>query len=115
MTDTLIRQRGVRLRMQCSGQVATIIANTFTTAEDLIAAVESDLPLVEHNGIGPKTAETIMEWWVERESREKQMPGSTVEHTSARSANVHLHNAWWDALGVEPPTDDEKEDDDDWF
>ena len=55
-------------------------------------------PLTDHDGIGSKTADTIEEWWEHRFDREEAMPESSMEHTGTRSATLHLHNSWDEAL-----------------
>lgn len=98
---TFLRKGGVRKRMRCSGQTATRIEDTFVTAEQLVDAVESDEPLTDIDGIGPSTAETIEEWWEDRFEREEKMGSGSVERTGAKSATIHFHNSWADALGME--------------
>lgn len=99
--DTLLRQRGIRKRMRCSGQVAHRIEDAFVTVEQLVDAVESDDGLTETDGIGPATAETIEDWWDNRFEREEQMDSSSVERTGAKTASIHFHNSWMDAIRVE--------------
>lgn len=105
MTDisehTFLRKPGIRKRMRCRGQIAHRIEDTFVTVEQLVEAVESDQPLTEYDGIGPSTAEVIEEWWANRYEREEQMTSSSVERTSSKSATIHFHNSWADALGME--------------
>lgn len=98
---TFLRKRGIRKRMRCSGQVATRIEDTFVTAEQLVQAVESDDPLTEYDGIGPKTAEVIEEWWENRFEREEKMSSSTFERTGAKTASIYFHSSWEDAIGGE--------------
>lgn len=100
-SDTLLQQKGIQRRMQCTANVASNIESAFVTVEQLVDAVESDTPLTEIDGVGPKTAETIQEWWAERFERERRMDGATMERTSTRSAMIHLHKSWADALGME--------------
>jgi len=96
--------------MQCKGQTAKRIEKTFTTAEQLIEAVESDQPLTERDGIGPKTAETINEWWNVRFERERKMDSSEFERTGKNTASIHFHASWKDALGMHTDTDAENTD-----
>lgn len=98
-SPTLLRQRGVRKRMQCSGQIADRIEDVFVTVEQLVEAIESDQELTEYDGIGPKTAEVIEDWWEQRFEREESMTSSTVERTGAKSASIYLHRSWESALG----------------
>jgi Holliday junction resolvasome RuvABC DNA-binding subunit len=85
--------------MRCSGQAAHRIEETFVTAEQLVEAVESDKELTDYDGIGPKTAEIIEDWWENRFEREENMDSSSVERTSSKSATIHFHSSWSDALG----------------
>lgn len=103
-SPTFLRQRGIRKRMRCSGQAASRIEETFVTAEQLVEAVQSDQPLTEYDGIGPKTAEVIEEWWENRFEREEAMDGGSVERTGAKTATIHFHSSWEDVIdtgGVE--------------
>lgn len=106
---TFLRQRGIRKRMQCSGQVAHQIDEAFVTVEQLVEAVESDNPLTEYDGIGPTTAETIEDWWDNRFEREEQIGSSSVEETGAKTATIHFHASWSDAIGDRPEPDDSTE------
>jgi len=89
-----LRSNGVRKRMRCSGQIATRIEDTFVTVKQLVEAVESDQPLTERDGIGPKTAETIEDWWENRHERENTVCSSSVERTGAKTATIHFHRSW---------------------
>lgn len=101
--DTLLRKGGIQQRMRCTGSVAANIESTFTTVEKLLEAVESDAPLTDVDGIGPKTAETIMDWYENREERERAASETTVKRTSSKSMSITFHNSWEDALGIEVP------------
>lgn len=85
--------------MQCSGQAAHRIGEAFVTVEQLVDAIESDRGLTEHDGIGPKTAEIIEDWWDNRFEREDKMGGGSVERTGAKTATIHFHNSWSEAIG----------------
>lgn len=98
--DTLLKAGGIRQRMRCSGQTAHRIEDTFVTVEQMLDAIESDAPLTDVNGIGPKTAETIMDWYKHREEREQGVDSATVTHESSRSATISFHHSWADALGL---------------
>lgn len=98
-STTFLQQRGIRKRMQCSGQVAHQIEEAFVTAEQLVEAVESDQDLTEHDGIGTKTAQIIRDWWNNRFEREEQISSGSVERTGAKTATIHFHNSWSDAIG----------------
>lgn len=98
-TSTLLRKRGIRKRMQCSGQVASQIEDAFVTVEQLVDAIESDEELTERDGIGPKTGETIEEWWENRFEREEKMTAGDFERTGAKTATIHFHNSWSKAIG----------------
>jgi len=87
--------------MQCSGQVAARIEDTFVTAEQLVEAVQSGQPLTEYDGVGPKTAEVIEEWWENRFKREEAMDSGKVERTGSKTATIHFHNSWEDAIRTE--------------
>lgn len=100
-SDTLLRKGGIRQRMRCTGQVAHNIEEAFVTVEKLLEAVESDDPLTEVDGIGPKTAGVIEDWYENREEREKRASSSTVTRTSSKSLSITFHNSWADALGLE--------------
>jgi hypothetical protein len=97
-SDTLLRKRGIRMRMQCSGQVAHQIEDTFVSVERLVEAIESDQPLTENEGVGPKTAEIIEDWWDNRFEREEKMDSSSVERTSSNTAKIHLHTSWSESI-----------------
>jgi ERCC4-type nuclease len=98
-TDTtILRKRGIRKRMQCSGQAAKRIEDTFVTVEQLVDAVLSETELTGYDGIGPKTAEVIEDWWENRFEREERMGSSSVERTSSKSATIHFHTSWSSAI-----------------
>lgn len=101
--DTLLRKGGIQQRMRCTGSVAANIESAFTTVEKMVDAVESDDPLTEVDGIGPKTAEVIMEWYENRAERERKASETTVKRTSSKSMSISFHNSWEDALGIEVP------------
>ena len=101
--DTLLTQGAIQQRMRCTGSVAANIESTFTTVEKLVDAVESDDPLTDVNGIGPATAETIMEWYENRADRERAANETTVTPTSSKSMRISFHGSWEDALGIEVP------------
>jgi len=106
MTDdiqnyTFLRKGGIEQRMNCTASVAYNIEQAFVTVEQLLKAVESDTDLTDIDGIGPKTAEAILDWYENRESREIQASDSTVERTSSSSMNITFHQSWEDALGIE--------------
>jgi len=98
---TMLRKGGIQQRMRCSGQIAHRIETTFVTVEQLLEAIESDDKLTDYDGIGPKTAEKIREWYENREEREKRATAATVKRTSSRSMNISFHQSWADALGIE--------------
>ncbi|WP_090312478.1 helix-hairpin-helix domain-containing protein [Natronorubrum texcoconense] len=100
-TDTLLRKGGIQQRMRCSGAVAHNIEDAFTTVEKLLEAVESDDPLTDVDGIGPKTAEVIEDWYENRRTRERKANSATVDRTSSKSLSISFHNSWADALGIE--------------
>lgn len=99
--DTLLRKGGIQQRMRCSGSVAHNIEKAFVTVEQLLEAVESDTPLTDVDGIGPKTAEVIDDWYEHREDRERNASRSTVTPTSQSSARITFHQPWTDALGLD--------------
>ena len=102
MTDaTFIQSRGVRRRMQCSGQVASIIEKEFVTAEQLVEAVETHDDLTEIDGVGRRTAEVIEDWWEVREERERQIQNAEFERTGANTASIYFIPDWSDALGID--------------
>jgi hypothetical protein len=103
--ETLLRTRGIRERMRCSGQVAHQIEQAFVTVEQLVAAIESDRELTDYDGIGPKTAPVIDAWWKDRFEREDAMSGNTFERTGTRTATIHIHTSWDDAIGPRPDGD----------
>jgi len=103
---TFLRKRGVRKRMRCSGQVARRIEDAFVTAEQLVDAVESDQELAEHDGIGPKTAEIIEDWWENRFEREDKINSGSIEPTGSKSATIHFHESWNGAIGERPVNPD---------
>jgi len=93
-----LRKRGVQQRMRCSGQIARKIEDTFVTVGQLVEAVESDQRLTEKDGIGPKTAETIEDWWDNRFEREEKIGSGSIERTGKKSLAVHFHNSWSDVI-----------------
>lgn len=95
---TLLRKRGIRLRMRCSGQIASQIEQAFTTVEQLVEAVESEADLTEYDGIGRAIAEVIDEWWANRFEREARMDDASVEQTGEKTATIHFHSSWNGAL-----------------
>lgn len=99
--ETFLRQKGIQKRMQCNAATASRIKDAFVTAEQLVDAVESGDPLMERDGIGPSTAQTIRDWWEVRFEREKKMPSGSVKDRTKRSATIVLHSSWPDALGME--------------
>lgn len=102
MSDTtLLRQRDVRQRMRCSGQIAHQIEQAFTTVEELVAAVRGDGPLTDVDGIGPATAEQIESWWEVRFEREGQIDSATFERTGTQTATIYNNASWSDAIAVE--------------
>ena len=103
---TFLRQTGIRKRMQCKGSVAHNIEKAFVTVPQLLEAVESEEPLTETDGIGPKTAEVIGDWYEHREERERNMPSSSVTERSLNSATISLHSSWADELGIEVEDDE---------
>lgn len=98
-TPTFLRKRGVQIRMQCNPQVAYRIEDTFVTVENMVEAMECSDDLTEYHGIGPKTAQTIEDWWEVRFEREDKARSSTVEPTGRKSATIHIHHSWSDAIG----------------
>lgn len=98
---TFLRDGAIRQRMKCRGGMATNIEKTFVTVQQLLDAVESDEPLTEIDGIGPKTAETVRDWYENREERERNARSSTVTRTSSKTLSIEFHGSWADALGIE--------------
>lgn len=101
LNDTLLRKGGIQQRMKCTASVARNIEKAFVTVEKLLEAVESDDPLTDVDGIGPKTAEVIEDWYEHREEREANASSSTVKRKSSRSLSISFHQSWEDALGIE--------------
>jgi hypothetical protein len=99
--NTLLRKRDIRQRMQCSGQVAHQIEQAFNTVEELVAAVQSDAPLTDVDGIGPATAGQIESWWAVRFEQEEQIDSATFERTGAQTATIYNNASWGDAIAVE--------------
>jgi len=99
--DTLLRQSDVRQRMRCSGVVAANIDEAFVTVEQLLKAIESDDPLTDVSGVGPKTASVLKEWYEHREDRERQANDATFKRTSGSAATITFHEDWSDALGMD--------------
>lgn len=64
--------------------VATQVEKTFTTVEQLVETVESNQKLTEYDGVGPKTARAIEDWWENRFSREENVANSSFEETGKR-------------------------------
>lgn len=105
-TDTLLRKGGIQQRMNCTGSVAHNIENAFVTVEKLLEAVESDTPLTDVSGIGPKTAEVIEEWYENKEQREANANASSVKRTSNSSFSITFHQSWETSLGIEGTDND---------
>ncbi len=97
----ILRKKGIEKRMRCSAQTASRIEDAFVTAEQLVEAVVSERPLTEHDGIGPKTAEAIQEWWENRFEREEEISIGSVEGTGAKTASIYFHRSWEDVLETE--------------
>ena len=100
-SPVFLRKRGIRKRMRCSGQIVSRIEDTFVTVDQLVDAIEDDAPLTDHDGIGPKTAQVIEEWWENRFEREEKMSGGSVERTGSKTATIHFHNSWEEAIQLE--------------
>ena len=100
-THTWLRPGAIRQRMKCDGATAARIEDTFVTVEQLLGAVESDEPLTDIDGIGPATAETINDWYENREAREANARESTVTRTSSTALSISFHGSWAPALGIE--------------
>lgn len=98
---TFLRKTGIRKRMRCSGSVAHNIEEAFVSVPQLIEAAGSDDPLTDYDGIGPKTAEVIEDWWEHREERERNMSSASVTKRSLNSASITFHSSWADELGIE--------------
>lgn len=96
---TYLTQHGIQKRMQCSGQVASRIEETFVTAEQLVDAVESEKDLTDYDEIGPVTAEAIEDWWEYRFEREEKVGSGSFERTGPKTATVHIYRSWEDAIG----------------
>lgn len=99
--DTLLQQAAIRQRMRCSGSVAHNIEEAFVTVERLLEAVESEDALTVTDGIGPKTAEVVEDWYENRAEREAHASDSTVKRTSGSSLTISFHQSWEDALEIE--------------
>lgn len=99
--DTLLRKGGIQQRMKCTGSIAHNVEEAFVTVEKLVAAAESDDPLTDVTGIGPKTAEVIEDWYENRREREENASEATMTPTSQSSYSITFHNSWEDALGIE--------------
>lgn len=93
--------------MRCKGQTASRIEDVFVTVEQLVDAVVADKALIEHDGIGPKTAETIEDWWDNCFEREEKMENSEFERTGAKTASIHFYQSWEDAIGTDKQLDTE--------
>jgi ERCC4-type nuclease len=89
-----LRSMGIRKRMRCSGQTASRIEDAFVTVNQLVDAIESDADLTERDGIGPKTAEVIEDWWQNRFEREEAMDGAEFERTGTKTATIHNLRSW---------------------
>lgn len=100
-TLTFLTTSGIKARMRASGQIASRIEETFVTAEQLVAAVDGDDDLEAIDGIGPKTADVIRDWYAHRRERERNASVATVERTSSRSLTIKNNGCWQDALGIE--------------
>lgn len=96
---TLLRKGGINQRMNARGSMAATIEETFVTVEQLLDAIEDDDPLTDRDGIGPKTAEVIMDWYANREEREEKASEATTRRTSNTSMRITFHQSWEDALG----------------
>lgn len=98
-SSTILRKGGIQQRMKCSGSVAANIEKTFVTVEQLLDAIESDEPLTDVSGVGPKTADVIMDWHEHRFEREEMASSSTISRTSNTSLSISFHASWETALG----------------
>ena len=85
--------------MKCRGSVASNIESTFVTVEQLIDAIEGDDDLTDIDGIGPKTSETIMDWYENRFDREESAQETSVKRTSSKSLSIQFLGSWEDAIG----------------
>lgn len=102
---TYLRADDVKQRMKTRGGTATNIADAFGSVESLVEACEAGDDLTEYEGIGPATAESIQEWWDNRESRERMASNQTVTSTGKQSARVTFYKSWANALGMEDDED----------
>lgn len=93
-----LRKRGIQRRMRCKGGTAVRIENAFVTVGQMMDAIESEDDLTDVDGIGPKTAEVIEEWYEHRHVQEEKMPESTVERSSSKAATIHFHKSWEELL-----------------
>lgn len=96
---TFLRKGGIEQRMNCTGNVAHNIESAFVTVEQMMTTIESDSSLTAVDGIGPKTADTIMDWYEHRFEREEVAADTTVTRTSDTSLNISFHSSWNDAIG----------------
>ena len=98
----IIRRSDVQQRMDCeSHQVATAIADAFTTVEELVWACKSDKVLTEVDGVGPATAECIEDWWVNRFEREEEVSSASFKRESSTRGTITFHSDWSDYLEVD--------------
>jgi len=84
--------------MRCKGATAKRIEDAFTTVGQLVVAVESDNPLTDYNGIGPKTAEVIEDWWENRFEIEEKMESGEFVRTGEKTGTIHFYKSWSDAI-----------------
>jgi len=97
---THLRTADVKERMKTKSGMARAIRNAFGSVESLLEAVESDTDLTTYDGIGPKTADVIQDWYENRFEREGMARSSTVTKDSPKSATITFHNSWKNAIGI---------------
>lgn len=104
-----LRTEAIQQRMQCTASVASNIETAFVTVSQLADAAESDSELTEYDGIGPKTADKIEDWWQNREEREEQSKSTTFTRTGSKSGTINFLGDWSGILGIEDTETDRPE------
>jgi len=98
---THLRAADVNQRMQTKGGMAKSIKSAFGSVESLLEAIEADAKLTDYDGIGPKTAQCIKNWYENRFEREKFASSQTMTKKTSRSATITFHKSWEHALGMD--------------
>jgi ERCC4-type nuclease len=106
-TSTFMTKSGVQARMKADSRSASRIKDAFVTVEQMLDAVEADKPLEQNDGIGPKSADTIRDWYENRQQRERSVSLTTVQRTGSKTLSIKNNGDWSGALHMQTGVDDE--------